>query len=166
MMIKAQHQQAVRLASSSRTARPQPLHHSRRALAPPARAVPAEAAAAVAQQAIAFAAVLAGEAAFSRTQVPASDPGSPSVPVVAGGVAGSVGAALLLKAGAGSVGVVVGLVSSGAMVAASVLRALRLQAENDDWPGYKAWPLGMALISFFALMSFVQTAFLPSTPVV
>jgi len=142
--------------------RPSPLAR-RRPLAQPLRAVPAETAAAVAQQSIAFAAVLAGEAAFSRSRVPASDPGSPAIPVVAAGVAGSVGAALLLQSGA-SAGVIVGMVACGAMVAASALRAVRLQTDDDDWPGPKAWPAGMALISFFAFMSFVQTALLPSTP--
>lgn len=169
MMIKAQQQQHLRAPSSSSRSRtvaaPRRAVCVRRALLPP-RAVPAETAAAVAQQAVAFAMVLAGEAAFSRSQVPASDPGRPVVPVVAGGIAGSVGAALLLKAGAGGAGIAVGLVSSGAMIAASLLRAVRLQADDDDWPGPKAWPAGMALISFFALMSFVQTALLPSVPAV
>jgi hypothetical protein len=161
-----QMQQRLRAApAASRPAALPSLRRGRAALAPPTRALSPDAASAVAQQAVAFAIVLAGEAAFSRSQVPASDPGRPAVPVVAGGVAGSVVAAALLKAGSGA-GIAVGLASSGAMMVASVLRAVRLQTDDDDWPGPKAWPAGMALIAFFALMSFVQAALLPSVPVV
>lgn len=30
------------------------------------------------------------------------------------------------------------------------------EQDDTDWPGPKAWPAGMALISFFALNVFIQ----------
>jgi len=152
-------------AAAATLRRPLPAPPRGRAASVAARAfadVDPSVATAVAQQAVAYAVVLAGEAAFSRSQLPAGDPGCPQVPVVAGGVAGSVGAAALLKAGAGSAGIAVGLASTGLMVAAAVLRAVRLETLDDDWPGPRAWPAGLALLSFFAFMSFVQTALLPA----
>lgn len=114
---------------------------------------------AVTQQATAFALVLAAEAAFSRSNVPESDPGAPSVPLVAAGVGGTLAAAALVGNGGGlipTIGLVVGLGVSGFMMYVNIQRALNLQYDDGDWPGPKAWPGGMGLISFFAVTVFLQ----------
>ncbi|WIA09398.1 hypothetical protein OEZ85_008804 [Tetradesmus obliquus] len=118
------------------------------------------AAAAVTQQATAFAIVLAAEAAFSRSNVPEADKGRPQVPKVAAGVGGSLAAALLVgQGGAGVIptaGLVLGFAVAAGMLAYNTQRALDLQYNDGDWPGPKAWPAGMGLISFFALNVFFQ----------
>ncbi|KAF6259004.1 hypothetical protein COO60DRAFT_1638729 [Scenedesmus sp. NREL 46B-D3] len=98
--------------------------------------------------------VLAAEAAFSRSNVPESDQGRPQVPQVAAGAAFLVG-----QGGAGlipTVGLVVGFAVAAGMLAYNTQRALNLQYNDGDWPGPKAWPAGMGLISFFALNVFFQ----------
>jgi hypothetical protein len=68
-------------------------------------------------------------------------------------------AALLIRGGGGLVptlGLVLGLGASGAMIYSSARRTLDLQYDDGDWPGPKAWPAGMCLISFFAFMAYLQ----------
>lgn len=48
------------------------------------------------------------------------------------------------------------------MFAACVDRVRKLEYSDGDWPGPKAWPSGMALISFFALSVFWQSLFAAS----
>eukprot|EP00775_Hariotina_reticulata_P011014 gene11014-11168_t len=115
---------------------------------------------AVTQQATAFAIVLAGEALFSRNNIPESDKGRPEVVPVAAGVGAALAASVLVGQGGGgflpAVGLVLGLVGSGAMVYYNVQRFQNLQYNDGDWPGPKAWPGGMGLISFFAVNVFFQ----------
>lgn len=35
-------------------------------------------------------------------------------------------------------------------------RALDVEYDDGDWPGNKAWPAGMVLVSFFLLAAFMQ----------
>lgn len=42
------------------------------------------------------------------------------------------------------------------MMAYNARRVANLQYDDGDWPGPKAWPSGMALISFFAAAAFAQ----------
>eukprot|EP00878_Enallax_costatus_P006598 GHUV01006916.1.p1 GENE.GHUV01006916.1~~GHUV01006916.1.p1 ORF type:complete len:175 (+),score=66.50 GHUV01006916.1:210-734(+) len=119
----------------------------------------AEVAAAVTQQATAFAVVLGAEAAFSRFNVPDADQGRPQIVPVAAGVGGTLAAALLIGNGGGlipTIGAVLGLAASGAMIYYNARRTIDLQYNDGDWPGPKAWPAGMCLISFFAFAAFFQ----------
>eukprot|EP00879_Flechtneria_rotunda_P031986 GHRR01035127.1.p1 GENE.GHRR01035127.1~~GHRR01035127.1.p1 ORF type:complete len:152 (+),score=52.29 GHRR01035127.1:176-631(+) len=128
-----------------------------------------EAAAAVSQQATAFAVVLAAEGAFSRSNVPDTDKGRPAIPQIAAGVAGSLAAALLVKQDGSfisTLGVVFGFAVSAFMLFYNAQRAIDLQYNDGDWPGPKAWPAGMSLISFLALCVFFQALVADiSTPV-
>lgn len=49
-----------------------------------------------------------------------------------------------------------GLLVAGAMIAYNSQRFTSLQYSDGDWPGPKAWPASMALISFFAVCAYVQ----------
>lgn len=51
---------------------------------------------------------------------------------------------------------IVGLLGSGAMFAYCIKRTIDTKQDDSDWPGPKAWPATMALISFFALNVFIQ----------
>ncbi|KAI8468262.1 MAG: hypothetical protein J3K34DRAFT_427667 [Monoraphidium minutum] len=156
---------AFKAAGSRRAAppaAPQQLQRQRAATGV-CRGVEASVAAAVTQQAIAYAVVLGAEGAFSYTQTPAGDRGRPQIPLVGAGVAGTAAAIALVKLSGDSpasvAGLAVGLLTSGAMMAVAVKRALDLEYDDGDWPGPKAWPAGMALISFFALSAFWQALF-------
>lgn len=68
-------------------------------------------------------------------------------------------AAALVGKGGGlipTVGLVVGLAVAGYMMYYNIRRAVDLKYDDGDWPGPKAWPGGMGLISFFAVTVFLQ----------
>ncbi|GIL83848.1 hypothetical protein Vretimale_10870 [Volvox reticuliferus] len=114
---------------------------------------------AVLQQAIAYAAVLGAEGVYTRTQLPEGAPGRPEVVPIAGGVAGTLIATSLVLANNDLLftpAFIVGLLTSGAMLAYCVKRTIDTKQDDTDWPGPKAWPAGMALVSFFALNVFIQ----------
>ena len=102
-------------------------------------AVTAEVAAAVQQQAIAFAAVLGAETAFSLSNVPEGDPGRPQLSLVGAGIAGTLAATALVSLGGDSplstVGLAVGLLASGAMFTLCVDRVRKLEFADMGWPG-------------------------------
>ncbi|GLI60053.1 hypothetical protein VaNZ11_001905 [Volvox africanus] len=114
---------------------------------------------AVLQQAIAYAAVLGAEGAYTRSQLPEGASGRPEVVPVAGGVAGTLVASGLVLANNDLLftpAFIVGLLTSGAMLAYCIKRTIDTKQDDTDWPGPKAWPAVMALISFFALNVFIQ----------
>lgn len=55
-----------------------------------------------------------------------------------------------------TVGAVLGVAATGAMVYYNARRTIDLQYDDGDWPGPKAWPAGMCLFSFFAFAAFFQ----------
>jgi hypothetical protein len=68
-------------------------------------------------------------------------------------------AAALVGNGGGlipTIGLVVGLGVAGFMMYYNIKRAMDLKYDDGDWPGPKAWPGGMGLISFFAVTVFLQ----------
>eukprot|EP00195_Chlamydomonas_chlamydogama_P010571 CAMPEP_0202900468 /NCGR_PEP_ID=MMETSP1392-20130828/11803_1 /ASSEMBLY_ACC=CAM_ASM_000868 /TAXON_ID=225041 /ORGANISM="Chlamydomonas chlamydogama, Strain SAG 11-48b" /LENGTH=167 /DNA_ID=CAMNT_0049586861 /DNA_START=23 /DNA_END=526 /DNA_ORIENTATION=+ len=116
---------------------------------------------AVTQQAIAFAMVLGAEAFYTRTQLPENNKGRPEIVPVAAGAGSTLVSTLLVNVGSGpllSLGLISGLMSAGAMMAYNVKRTIDTTDDDlvPDWPGPKAWPATMALISFFALNVFLQ----------
>lgn len=117
------------------------------------------AATSVIQQGVAFAAVLAAETAYTRTKVPEADPGRPELVPCALGVGSVAGSTALVALGSGllqTVGLATGLASSIALFFYQLKRFRDLEYTDREWPGPKAWPAGMALISFFALNVFLQ----------
>jgi hypothetical protein len=60
--------------------------------------------------------------------------------------------------GVGTTGCIVGSVVSGFMLVTYALRVRDTPYDPLDWPGAKAWPAVMGLISFFALSAFAQGA--------
>ncbi|KXZ44668.1 hypothetical protein GPECTOR_64g87 [Gonium pectorale] len=104
---------------------------------------------AVLQQSIAYALVLGGEGIYTR----------PEVKPVAGGVAATAlvcGLVALNNDALFTPAFVVGLLASGAMLAYNIKRTIDTKQDESDWPGPKAWPATMSLISFFALNVFIQ----------
>jgi hypothetical protein len=70
-------------------------------------------------------------------------------------------AAALVGNGGGlipTLGLVVGLGVSSYMMYYNIKRAVDLKYDDGDWPGPKAWPGAMGLISFFAVTVFLQAA--------
>lgn len=70
-------------------------------------------------------------------------------------------AAALVGNGGGlipTIGLVVGLGVSSYMMYYNIKRAVDLKYDDGDWPGPKAWPGTMGLISFFAVTVFLQAA--------
>lgn len=70
-------------------------------------------------------------------------------------------AAALVGNGGGlipTIGLVVGLGVSSYMMYYNIKRAVDLKYDDGDWPGPKAWPGAMGLISFFAVTVFLQAA--------
>jgi hypothetical protein len=57
-----------------------------------------------------------------------------------------------------TIGLVVGLGVSSYMMYYNIKRAVDLKYDDGDWPGPKAWPGAMGLISFFAVTVFLQAA--------
>ncbi|PRW51126.1 PTS system fructose-specific EIIABC [Chlorella sorokiniana] len=113
---------------------------------------------AVTQQAVAFVAVLGGEAAFTGLTTDASTPGRPTVPATMGGVLGTLLAAVLVQqeGAVGTAGCVVGALAGAAMLSVMIQRVQKTPYNPEDWPGAKAWPATMGLISFFSLNVFFQ----------
>lgn len=65
--------------------------------------------------------------------------------------------ALLQQGGAVSTAAcVAGGLSAAALLAVFVQRIKATPYDPSDWPGAKAWPAGMTLISFFELAVFTQ----------
>lgn len=114
---------------------------------------------AVSQQAAAFAVVLAAEGAYTRSRLPESDKGRPSIQIIGGGVGAIAFSLLLVLSGKDfleNIGFVAGFLASGAMMVYNVQRFTNTETDDGDWPGNKAWPATMTLISFFALNVFLQ----------
>lgn len=67
-------------------------------------------------------------------------------------------AAVLVNAGGGgtAAGLAFGAASSVALLAQYVRRALDVPGDRLAWPGPKAWPGSMALVSFLAVAVFAQ----------
>eukprot|EP00798_Chlamydomonas_sp_ICE-L_P007305 gene7305-422_t len=117
---------------------------------------------AITQQALAYVAVLGGEAAYTRTQLEATNKGRPEIVPVAAAAAGTLVGTAIVNSGIESIaplGCITGMIAAGAMM---YYTATRIQDTTDDedsipdWPGPKAWPSTMCLISFFQLMVFFQ----------
>eukprot|EP01023_Acetabularia_acetabulum_P023210 TRINITY_DN2275_c0_g1_i1.p2 TRINITY_DN2275_c0_g1~~TRINITY_DN2275_c0_g1_i1.p2 ORF type:complete len:169 (-),score=17.71 TRINITY_DN2275_c0_g1_i1:357-863(-) len=112
---------------------------------------------AVSQQAAAYAAVIAAEGFFTRSQMKEDNPGRPSIiPIAASAVAIIISLALLQNDSTQSVGCILGLVISVAMLGLYVRRISVTKGSPEDWPGPKVWPGTMILISFFALNVYFQ----------
>eukprot|EP00197_Chlamydomonas_leiostraca_P012990 CAMPEP_0202866514 /NCGR_PEP_ID=MMETSP1391-20130828/7807_1 /ASSEMBLY_ACC=CAM_ASM_000867 /TAXON_ID=1034604 /ORGANISM="Chlamydomonas leiostraca, Strain SAG 11-49" /LENGTH=158 /DNA_ID=CAMNT_0049546467 /DNA_START=44 /DNA_END=520 /DNA_ORIENTATION=+ len=110
---------------------------------------------AVTQQAIAYALVLGGDYYLERFR-----PDAPDVKIVGAGAGATMAAVAVLNTGVGAltgVGLVTGFLASGAMMAYHGKRTLDAKEQPDsDWPGPKALPATITLISFFALNVFLQ----------
>ncbi|GBF88325.1 hypothetical protein Rsub_01037 [Raphidocelis subcapitata] len=154
---------ARRRAAAFQPAAPPPQQHragARRGCA--CRALEASVAAAVSQQAVAYCVALGAEAAISLSQLPEGDKGRPQIPLLAAGIGGTAAAVALVSSGdspVAPVGLALGLLVCGAMLAVNAKRAMELEYSDSTWPGPKAWPAGMVLISFFALSAFWQALF-------
>eukprot|EP00887_Chlorella_sp_A99_P001160 scaffold14.g1160.t1 len=123
-----------------------------------AAALDAGAVTAATQQAIAYVAFVGGEAAFTGLTVPSSTPGRPAIGITLGGVGGTLLAVALLQQGegVGTVGCAAGFAAAATMLYSYLQRARDTPYDPADWPGAKAWPAGMALVSFFELAVFAQ----------
>lgn len=116
------------------------------------------AALAVTQQAVAYGVFIAGEGYLTRGNLAEGTPGRPGVAATAGGAVAAVAAAILVNAGgpAAGAGLALGAAASLASGATYVKRALDVPGDRLAWPGPKAWPGAMALVSFLAVSVFAQ----------
>ncbi|KAL4444249.1 hypothetical protein ABPG75_011986 [Micractinium tetrahymenae] len=103
-------------------------------------------------------AVLGGEATFTGLTTDASTPGRPTVQRTLLGVAGTLGAVAMVRQDGflGSAGCAVGALVGAAMLTTMIQRTQQTPYNPNDWPGAKAWPATMGLISFFSLSVFFQ----------
>eukprot|EP01024_Parvocaulis_polyphysoides_P042109 TRINITY_DN3858_c1_g2_i3.p3 TRINITY_DN3858_c1_g2~~TRINITY_DN3858_c1_g2_i3.p3 ORF type:complete len:161 (-),score=15.41 TRINITY_DN3858_c1_g2_i3:137-619(-) len=112
---------------------------------------------AVTQQAAAYAAVIAAEAFFTRSQMADDNPGRPSIiPVGVSLVAIFASLGLLQIETTQSTACIIGLVTSVALFALYIRRISVTKGSPEDWPGPKVWPGTMTLISFFAINVYFQ----------
>lgn len=116
---------------------------------------------AVLQQGAAFIIVVLGEGFFNRRQLPPKTKGRPSLPVTLLTSGGLFGALLLLLLGddAAKPGLALGLLASGILLLSYIQRTLDVEYDPREFPGKKAWPGTLLLISFFSVNIFAQALF-------
>lgn len=109
---------------------------------------------AVTQQCGSFIFTILGEAAFTRSQLPDGAKGRPAIiPTVGAALSFAVTVALLNIAGpdGAKAGLALGTVTSAALIALYLKRALDTEGDPAAWPGPKAWPASLILVSFFSV---------------
>ncbi|GAX78568.1 hypothetical protein CEUSTIGMA_g6008.t1 [Chlamydomonas eustigma] len=116
---------------------------------------------AVTQQAVAYAVVLGAETAYTRSQLTEMNKGRPEILPAAAGAGSTIASSIMVATGAGPIitaGLITGLLSATAMMGYNIKRTIDTTDEDiaPDWPGPKAWPATMTLISFFAFNVFFQ----------
>ncbi|KAL0030052.1 hypothetical protein WJX79_003809 [Trebouxia sp. C0005] len=109
---------------------------------------------AVTQQCGSFIFTILGEAAFTRSQLPDGAKGRPSViPTVGAAAAFAATVGLLNVAGpdGAKAGLALGTLTSLALVVLYAKRAVDTEGDPAAWPGPKAWPASLILVSFFSV---------------
>ncbi|KAL6770254.1 hypothetical protein ACKKBG_A34230 [Auxenochlorella protothecoides x Auxenochlorella symbiontica] len=120
-------------------------------------AISPEAALAVSQQAVIYVAVLGGEAAYNGFSISAGTPGRPSIGWTLVGTAGLTTTAALLQAvPLQTIGSAAGLAISGAVLFYFIKRIQSTPYNDREWPGARAWPATMSLLTFFILAAYAQ----------
>ena len=95
---------------------------------------------------------------MTRGNLAEGTPGRPTLPATVGGAAAAVVSGLLVSEGGAvaGAGLALGAAASLALFAQYVKRALDVPGDRLAWPGPKAWPGSMALVSFLAVAVFAQ----------
>ncbi|DBA94152.1 TPA: hypothetical protein ACH3X1_001790 [Trebouxia sp. C0004] len=109
---------------------------------------------AVTQQCGSFIFTILGEAAFTRSQLPDGAKGRPSViPTVGAAAAFAATVGLLNAAGpdGAKAGLALGTLTSLALIVLYAKRAVDTEGDPAAWPGPKAWPAALILVSFFSV---------------
>ncbi|CAL8466054.1 g5590 [Coccomyxa elongata] len=110
----------------------------------------------VLQQGAAFVVVSLGEGIYTRSQLKANAKGRPSLIVLISTSLALAGALALLTQGQQKTGLAVGTVASLILLISDIKRAFDVEDDPKEWPGPKAWPVSLSLISFFAVNVFGQ----------
>ncbi|DBB11913.1 TPA: hypothetical protein ACH3X3_006053 [Trebouxia sp. C0006] len=95
-----------------------------------------------------------GEAAFTRSQLPDGAKGRPSIiPTVGAAAAFAATVGLLNAAGpdGAKAGLALGTLTSLALIVLYAKRAVDTEGDPAAWPGPKAWPASLILVSFFSV---------------
>lgn len=124
---------------------------------------------AVTQQCGSFIFTILGEAAFTRSQLPEGAKGRPSIiPTVGAALGFAVTVGLLNAAGpdGAKAGLAVGTLTSLFLIALYAKRAVDTEGDPDEWPGPKAWPASLILVSFFSVNICFQALLKALDPVV
>ncbi|RMZ52578.1 hypothetical protein APUTEX25_003721, partial [Auxenochlorella protothecoides] len=122
-------------------------------------AISPEAALAVSQQAVIYVAVLGGEAAYNGFSISAGTPGRPSIGWTLVGTAGLTTASSVVMRVAvplQTIGSAAGLAISGAVLFYFIKRIQSTPYNDREWPGARAWPATMSLLTFFILAAYAQ----------
>lgn len=109
---------------------------------------------AVTQQCGSFIFTILGEAAFTRSQLPDGAKGRPSIiPTVGAAAAFAATVGLLNAAGpdGAKAGLALGTLTSLALIVLYAKRAVDTEGDPAAWPGPKAWPASLILVSFFSV---------------
>ncbi|KAL3151615.1 hypothetical protein ABBQ38_012607 [Trebouxia sp. C0009 RCD-2024] len=124
---------------------------------------------AVTQQCGSFIFTILGEAAFTRSQLPADAKGRPPlIPTIGAAAAFAATVALLNLAGpdGAKAGLALGTATSAGLIALYLKRALDTEGDPSAWPGPKAWPASLILVSFFSVNICFQALLKALDPVV
>ncbi|CAL5228429.1 g11563 [Coccomyxa viridis] len=108
------------------------------------------------QQGVAFVIVNLGEGIYTRSQLEAASKGRPSIGILLLSNVALVAGLYLLAMGQTKAGLAVGTTTSAALLLLDIKRAYDVEDDPKEWPGPKAWPATLALISFFAVNVFGQ----------
>ncbi|KFM25606.1 hypothetical protein F751_2448, partial [Auxenochlorella protothecoides] len=127
-------------------------------------AISPEAALAVSQQAVIYVAVLGGEAAYNGFSISAGTPGRPSIGWTLVGTAGlTTASSVVMRVGGKgtsvplqTIGSAAGLAISGAVLFYFIKRIQSTPYNDREWPGARAWPATMSLLTFFILAAYAQ----------
>ncbi|KAK9795937.1 hypothetical protein WJX73_008894 [Symbiochloris irregularis] len=99
-----------------------------------------------------------GEGFYTRTQMKSDAKGRPSIPVFALSSAAIVGALTLINQSESTAkpGLALGLLASAILFLSYLRRIVDTEHNPRQWPGPKAWPSTLLLISFFSVNIFGQ----------
>ncbi|GMH41976.1 hypothetical protein BSKO_09895 [Bryopsis sp. KO-2023] len=117
---------------------------------------------AVSQQAIAFGLCTVAEGFYTRSQIQEGRGGRPEIKTIGITGAGFVLAGLLVGSDIGllqPIGLIGGCVTSGYVAYNSYTRFQTVESDPLEWPGPRAWPVGVAVGSFFVFLALFQSLF-------
>lgn len=117
------------------------------------------AALAVSQQEVLFAIVLLAETLYARSNADSDDPARPSLPATLVSCAGLLGSVALIypaNENFAPIGFGVGFLSTVLVVYSSIQRFKKTKPNPSEWPGPRAWPISVLIVSVLVLFILLQ----------